>query len=220
MYKRHSITTTLGVVVMLLLFFSCGGGKKEVGDAITERDSLPAMNTLGVTTFMSDSGMTRYKMTAEQWLVFDKKNPPYQAFEKGAYLEKYDSVFNVEATVKADTVYLYDKQNLWELRGNVEIQNAIGERFDTQLLFWDQSSGRVYSDKYIRIERTDKIIAGIGFDSNQDMTDYRIRKVMGEFYFDESQTNTPAGQEVSGDSIQPILLPPDSITTLPVDSID
>lgn len=218
MYKKHSITTTLGVVVMLLLFFSCGGGKKEVGDAITERDSLPSMNTLGVTVFISDSGITRYKMTAEEWLWYDKKDPPYQAFEKGAYLEKYDSVFNIEATIEADTVYYYDKKNLWELRSNVKIENIKGERFDTDLLFWDQGTGRVYSDKYIKIQQIERTIAGIGFESNRDMTDYRIRKVTGEFYVDDTQPASPAGEQVSGDSIQTI--PVDSIITSPADSIN
>ena len=72
-----------------------------MGDAITERDSLPVMDTKGVMTLISDSGVTRYRINTEEWLVFDRKNPPYWAFEKGVYLEKFDSVFNVEASVKA-----------------------------------------------------------------------------------------------------------------------
>jgi len=217
MYKKHSITTTLGVVVMLLLFFSCGGGKKEVGDAISERDSLPCMSTLGVITFISDSGITNYKMVAEEWLTYDKKNPPYQAFEKGAYLEKFDSLLNVEASIKADTVYNYDKKQLWELRGNVEIENVKGERFETELLYWDQNSGRVYSDKFIKIDQIERIIYCIGFESNQDMTDYVIRKPTGQLYFEESQPSDST-KTLPADSMQ--IQPVDSIQTQPVDSIN
>ena len=62
-------------MVMLLLFSSCSGKKKELGDAITERDSMAVMDTRGVTTLVSDSGVTRYRINTEEWLVFDRKNP-------------------------------------------------------------------------------------------------------------------------------------------------
>ena len=46
-HKNMSITIALRVMVMLLLFSSCSGRKKEMGAAITERDSLPVMDTKG-----------------------------------------------------------------------------------------------------------------------------------------------------------------------------
>ena len=119
-----SITIVLGTIVMLLLFPSCGGKSKTIGEAITERDSLPMMSTLGVTTLISDSGVTRYRVNTEEWQVFDRKKPSYWAFEKGVYLEQFDSIFHIEASIKADTAYYYDKERLWKLIGNVDIQKA------------------------------------------------------------------------------------------------
>lgn len=177
-----------GSFLLLLLFISCGVGKKKLGEAITERDSLPVMSTLGVTTFVSDSGVVRYKIITEEWLIFDRKKPSYWSFEKGVYLEKFDSVFQVEASIKADTAYFYDKDKLWKLIGNVEIQNLKGESFDTELLYWNQNTGKVYSDKRIRIEQIDRIITGRGFESNQQMTDYKINNMEGIFYVDENST--------------------------------
>lgn len=183
-----SITIVLGAVVMLLLLSSCSGSKKELGAAITERDSLPVMDTRGVTTLVSDSGVTRYRINTEEWLVFDRKNPSYWAFEKGVYLEKFDSLFQVEASIKSDTAYYYDKQKLWKLMGNVHIQNLKGEKFDTDLLYWDQNKQKVYSDRFIRIEQPDRIITGRGFESNQQMTVYTINQPEGIFYVDEEDT--------------------------------
>lgn len=187
-----SITIVLGTIVMLLLFPSCGGKTEVVGKAITERDSLPIMRTLGVTTFISDSGVTRYRVNTEEWEVYDRKNPPYWAFEKGIYLEQFDSVFKVEASIKADTAYYYNKQGLWKLIGNVDIQNRKGERFNTELLYWNENTKKVYSDKFIRIQQPDKVITGKGFDSNQEMTIYVIRNIQGIFYVnDEGGTTQP-----------------------------
>ena len=184
-HKNASITIVLGAMVMLLLFSSCSGRKKEMGAAITERDSLAVMDTRGGTTLVSDSGVTRYRINTEEWLVFDRKNPPYWAFEKGVYLEKFDSIFQVEASIKADTAYFFNKEELWKLMGNVHIQNLKGEQFDTELLYWDQRAQRIYSDEFIRIEQPDRIITGHGFESNQQMTVYTIRKPEGIFYVDE-----------------------------------
>ena len=187
-----SITIDFGVIVMLLLFTSCGGKEKNLGEAITERDSLPSMATMDVVTYISDSGVTRYRMDADEWLVYDRKKPSYWAFEKGVYLEQFDSVFNVDASIKADTAYYYDKQKLWKLMGHVDIKNRKGERFNTELLYWNQATEKVYSDRFIRIEQPDRIITGYGFDSNQQMTNYQIRNMGGVFYVDEEEQKAPA----------------------------
>lgn len=200
LHESMSITITLGVIVMLLLFSSCGGKKKSMGEAITERDSLPMMQTLGVTTLISDSGITRYRMNTEEWLVYDRKVPSYWAFEKGVYLEQFDSIFNIEASIKADTAYYYDKKRLWVLIGHVDIQNRKGERFNTELLYWNEVTQKVYSDKPIRIQQPDRIIFGDGFDSNQQMTVYTIRNIKGTFLMDEE-----TGPETP--QLEPIPLP-------------
>ena len=176
---------------MLLLFSSCSGKKKELGAAITERDSLPVMDTRGVESLVSDSGVISYRLSAEEWLVYDKKTPSYWSFEKGVYVEKFDSLFQVEASIKADTAYYYDKQKLWKLIHNVHIQNQKGENFDTELLYWDQNKKRVYSDKAVRVEQVDRIIYAEGFESNEQMTKYTFFKVNNTiFYVDEFGCST------------------------------
>lgn len=128
----------------------------------------------------------RYKIITEEWEIYDKKNPPYWAFEKGVYLEKFDSLFHIDASIKADTAYYYEKKKLWELRSNVHIRSQRGDKFDTDLLFWDEKQERVYSDKFIRIEQEDKIITGYGFESNQQMTEYQIYNNTGIFTVEDT----------------------------------
>ena len=101
----------------LLCFFhsSCGGKKNALGDAITERDSLPVMNTLGSNDsyirFGSDTLPGKHGRVDG---IRPQKKPSYWAFEKGVYLEQFDSIFNIEASIKADTAYYYDKQKALE----------------------------------------------------------------------------------------------------------
>ena len=180
-----SITVALWATVMLVLFPSCSGTKKNSAVSNICRDSLPSMTTIGVSSLISDSGVIRYKIISEEWMVFDKTNPPKWAFEKGIFLEKFDNEMRVDAKIKADTAYYYDKQKLWDLRGHVSIRNQKGEKFDTEQLYWNQSTEKVYSDKFIHIEQEEKIITGYGFNSNQQFTDYVIRNTAGIFPVEE-----------------------------------
>ena len=190
--KSLNITAAFLAAVMFVLFPACSGQDKNLAEAIAENDTLPSMRTLGVTTLISDSGITRYKVVAEEWLIHDKKNPPFWAFEKGVYLEKFDTLFRIDASIKADTAYYHEKKKLWELKGNVQIHSQRGDKFQTDLLFWDEKRERVYSDKFIQIEQEDKIIKGYGFESNQDLTEYEIKNTTGIFTVEDTTPTTPS----------------------------
>ena len=203
-YKTISITTVFVAVVMLLLFSTCSSNKQQLNEPTTNRDSLPALETHDVTTLISDSGVIRYRITTPLWLVFDRLNPSRWAFEQGVYLENFDENNVVQAEIKSDTAYYYDKQKLWELRGHVNIKNLQGERFNTELLFWNQDIQKVYSDQFIRIEQVDRIITGQGFDSNQQFTVYTIHKPEGIFYVDEDKMAATPADSLQTDTVAPV----------------
>lgn len=185
------ITTTFWVVVMLLLFStSCSKEVKEVVEVKFDPNKTYTMKATDVASLISDSGITRYRLNAKEWLVYDKAEDPNWYFPKGVYVEKFDTLFVTEASIKADTAYYYTKRGLWELIGNVEVESLQGEHFETSQLFWNQKEQKVYSDKYIRIEQADKIITGIGFESNQSMTQYKIFNSQGIFPVNEAPADT------------------------------
>ena len=184
--KTLNITAAFLAAVMFVLFPACSGKDKKLTETISKNDTLPSMKSLGVTTLISDSGITRYKIVTEEWLIYDKKNPPYWAFEKGVYLEKIDTLFRIDASIKADTAYYHEKKKLWELKGHVQILSQRGDKFQTDLLFWDEKKEKVYSDKFIQIEQEDKIIKGYGFESNQDLTEYEIKNTTGVFTVEDT----------------------------------
>ncbi|HIZ04518.1 MAG TPA: LPS export ABC transporter periplasmic protein LptC [Candidatus Phocaeicola gallistercoris] len=182
-----NISVILWISTMLFISPSCTK-KEHLAEAVHKGDSFPDMRTLGVTTYISDSGMIRYKIITAEWLVYNEIDTPFWAFEKGIYLEKFDTLFHIDANIKADTAYYYEPKKLWELRGNVHIRNQQGDKFDTQLLFWNQEQEKIYSDKFIRIEQPDQIITGYGFVSNQQLTEFQILNNTGEFIVEDTTT--------------------------------
>ena len=196
---------------MLFLFASCRQSKQPMTDAITNRDSVPVMITHDVSTYISDSGVVRYKIIADEWKVFDRLDPSRWTFEQGVYLEKFNDDLSIEAVIVADTAYYYDKQELWELRGNVHIKNEQDEQFDTQLLFWNQKTKQVYSDLYIRIRQQRRVITGIGFTSNQDFTNYTIKRTQGIFPVKEEQPTSADSTAIAEDTVAAPLYHPSNI---------
>ena len=193
--NEQGITTTPAVVVMLLLFLTfiaCESEKQEVVDVAFDPEKTYTMKVTDVVSLISDSGITRYRLNAKEWWVFDKAKDPYWYFPEKIYVEKFDTLFHTEASIEADTAYYYSKRELWELIGHVEVRSLQGERFETSRLFWDQKEEKVYSEDYIRIEQEDKIVTGIGFESNQDMTNYKIFNSQGIFPVEDQPAENPA----------------------------
>lgn len=172
-------TTIASSAIVVSIFVTSCNDAQNSDTVIENRDSLAVMSTYGVSTIISDSGRISYKIDTEEWLIFDRRNPPFWAFEKGVYLEKYDYDMNVEATIKCDTAYYYSAQKLWKLIGNVDIRNPQNDRFYTDLMYWDQDKEIIYSDAYIKIEQEDQTTEGIGFSSNQSMTVWEIKNTKG-----------------------------------------
>ncbi|MDR2628208.1 MAG: LPS export ABC transporter periplasmic protein LptC [Dysgonamonadaceae bacterium] len=188
--RRDKATIRTIVALSLLLFVSCSGEQQESVEVAFDPEHTYTMKTTDVSTLVSDSGITRYRANAKEWLMFEKANEPYWYFPEGIYLEQFDTLFQVKASIKADTAYYYEKQELWKGIGNVEMRSLDNEYFTTSLIYWDKKSQKIYSDKYIRIEQQDKVITGIGFESNQSMTEYNIFNTTGIFPINETPADT------------------------------
>ena len=153
--------------------------------AVTDRAAMAVIEAEDVMTTISDSGITRYRIKAPKWLVYDRADTPYWEFPAGIYLEKFNMQQEADASVEADYAFYNETAQRWMLRGNVRAVNLEGEQFETPLMYWDQKAESVYSDSSIVITRETSVIKGVGFRSNQQMTEYTIMNPTGVFPLDE-----------------------------------
>ena len=187
MKYRTYLTTVFFAVVMSFFCPSCGNKEKQLGDAITNRDSASVMTTRGVDMYVSEEGIIRYHVIAEEWKIFDKMKPPFYSMEQGVLLEILDSLMQVESMIEADTAYYMIDDEIWHLRHNVHAENVQQEQFDTQELFMDNRRDKMYSDSLICIKQEKQMIVGHGFESNGNLTKYTIRKTEGVFPITETK---------------------------------
>lgn len=177
--RQNLSVVTVFLSVMAFFFISCKEEVKSTVDLHYDADKVPSLNTDSVTMLISDSGLIRYKVIAKTWEIFDRAKDPHWFFPDGLYVEQFDTIFSIVATVKADTAWNFTSKKLWQLKGHVVIRNKLGETFKSEELFWDQRQQKVYSKKYVEVFRPDKMtLHGMGgFAANQQMTEYRFWNV-------------------------------------------
>ena len=184
------------MIIFSILFMTfieaCSKDKPDKISAIKDRALMPKLHATDITTVISDSGITRYRISAPRWDVYDKSSQPYWEFPKGIHFERFDLNLKVDANIHSQYARFNENEKIWELRGKVKSINLQGELFETEQLFWNQNQERFYSDSLVKITQATRIITGIGFESNQSMTKYLIKRPQGIFPVNENAaTNTP-----------------------------
>lgn len=194
----------VALLLCTMFVFSCSKEQPDKVAAVLDRAQIASLEATDVNTVISDSGITRYRIISPEWLIYDKAETPYWDFPQGIVLEKFDAKLTIDATIKGDYARYDQEAQIWELRGNVFAVNQQGEQFETNLLFWNQKTERIYSDSLITITRAESIIVGVGFESNQTMTKYTIRRPQGIFPFSDEEERDSISQTVSGNTIREV----------------
>lgn len=167
-------------LVFIALFCACSEEKEHTAAAVNENDSLPFMSATGVSTLISDSGVVRYKIVSEEWLIYGMTNRSTWKFLHGFFMERFDQDMHADLFVQADTAYLHEQQT-WELRGRVVIKNLEGTLFLTQELFWNMDDHKMWNHMPMDIYMPDRELHGTDFRSNEEMTDYYVTNSNGAF---------------------------------------
>lgn len=180
-----NVATAFLVVVVLFGAAACSKEEAPKLEAVKDRKKLPGLAATKITTVISDSGITRYRIYTDQWDVFDRASEPYWDFPKGLHFERFDQRLNIDANFRSNTAKYYEYKKLWEFKGKVKAVNIKGEMFETDLLYWDQVQERIYSDKFIRVTQATRVITAYGFESDQSLIRYNFKNVEGIFALDD-----------------------------------
>ncbi len=205
--KGNSMRHLPVVVITMSVLASVGACREDRHSYVpnaSDPDAVPTMSTTDVETFISDSGYTRYHISTPLWQMFDEADEPYWRFPAGLKLQQYDERLRPSANMVCDSARYLSRRRLWQLDGHVVMVNTMRDSFLTQQLFWDQNRSTVYSDSFIHIVRSDRIIEGYGFESNQNMTAYTVHRPTGIIPVKRPQNGTPAQTaETASDTLTP-----------------
>ena len=104
---------------------------------------------------------------------------------KGVYLEKFDSLFHIDANIKADTAYYYEKKKLWELRSNVHIPAKEATNL-TQICSFGMKSKRSILTNLSALNKKIKSLPVMDLNLTKQMTEYQIYNNTGIFTVEDT----------------------------------
>jgi Protein of unknown function (DUF1239). len=178
-------------LISVMVVTGCKDDSTTVVSHATNPEQVPTMSTTDVSTVISDSGHTRYRIVSPVWNMFEEAKHPHWTFPKGVTCEELDNNYNTTTTIKCDSAYFDKDKALWSLTGNVHITNASGDVILTDDLKWSQHEHKMFSDAFIHIEKQGRIIEGYGYESNERLTTYTLRQVEAIFPIDERRMPHP-----------------------------
>lgn len=127
----------------------------------------------------TDKGLLVNKYFTPLMEKYENAPEPYEEYKYGVDIVSYDSLENVKSTFRANYAIRFINLNLWEAKGDVVVTNEKGDRLETQQLFWNRATGRVYSNVDSHFFLGEGIIRGEGFESKQDLSDWEVRSTIG-----------------------------------------
>jgi LPS export ABC transporter protein LptC len=143
----------------------------------------PLLELENTITYYSDSSVVKMKMEAARQLEFENGD---REFPDGIYLEFYDTFGNLTSTMRADYCYFTRESDLYKASGDVVIKGySTHEQLNTEELYWNQKEEKVFTDKFVRIEKEGEIHTGEGLEAKQDFSEYRILKSRGTILLPE-----------------------------------
>lgn len=181
MLKLLSILST--VVILIMVLFSCNNTITEVKE-IGDSEEKPVKESFNVTYLRSVKGVLNNRLMSPY--VKQYKNGD-ALFPEGFVLEMLDSNLKVSARLEAKFGHVISETKTMIARDSVVFKNVVNEELYTEELIWQQDSGRVYTDKFVKIKKKDVVILGKGLESNADFSKYVLKNITGEYYFDENE---------------------------------
>jgi len=133
-----------------------------------------------ITLMYSDTSHLRVMLQASRMLVFTKNTrEPMRILPKGVYVTFFDNDGAISATLRANYAVHYEMTQVMEAKYNVVVVNLKGEKLETERLVWNEATKKISTDAPVRISTGEQVIKGVGLESNQDFSEYKIKQVTG-----------------------------------------
>ncbi|MDP6908354.1 MAG: LPS export ABC transporter periplasmic protein LptC, partial [Flavobacteriales bacterium] len=118
---------------------------------------------------------------------------PYLEMSNGVHVRFYSDGVNVESELRSNYAISHQNTGIMEAKEDVIVVNTKGETLNTEHLIWEEKTERIHTEEFVKITTEDEVIFGHGFESNQDFTKYRIKKIKGTIKIKEKDAESSEG---------------------------
>lgn len=149
-------------------FCSCENDPKEVTRGVDSKQMFEEATQ--VEALLSQNGRTKASLKAPYMLRYNA-DTVFTEFPRTLHVNFFDSAGKTESQLNALYGKYFETRSKVYLRDSVVVFNVRGDTLWSPDLWWDQNTGKFYTDKEIRLKTTDYVIhRGRGFEAEQDLS--------------------------------------------------
>jgi LPS export ABC transporter protein LptC len=178
-FIRLSFTTTF-----LIALIACENDYNQIQEL--QRKKLTVDEVNNVESYLSQAGVVKAKLTAPYMLRFYDSVPRVE-FPRTLHVDFYNDSLQMESYLDAKKGYYYEQQNRVILNDSVVVIRINGDTLKTKELFWEQSQHKLFTNADVEIRQKTKTIYGKGFESDEQLRNFRIDSVKGVLLVGDSK---------------------------------
>lgn len=170
------------IIAILIVILIASGCKDDGGIAANKQidaSKLPTMVTHNVQTLLSDSGMTRYRITTKTWLAYEEQEHPHWVFPDGLIAEELDNhSFDVKMSMQCDSAHYDRNTRMLNLTGNITIHDKDGSEITCDSAYYDEEKALWSLNSMVTITSKD----GSKIETNQMYWDRKASKYYSDSF--------------------------------------
>lgn len=160
-------------MLVLGLIMGCEEEKPELRQIFTE-DDVAIEVARQVEILYSDSAVVRVRVTGPLLHNINDRDNPRQVFPEGIKLEFMQADHSIRSTLTAKSAVRQQDKGLITVRDSVVLNTVKGEKLETEELIWDEKSGKVHTEKFVKVSQPGEVIYGFGLEAEQDFSYWKI----------------------------------------------
>jgi len=168
----------LVIIALLTLIYSCSEPSNRFIENNINKKETPDQICHNMEFVFFDSSITKNVINAKRARIYSSKKETI--LDSGVFVRFYNSIGKQNGTLKANEINIDDATKDMTAKGNViVISDSSNTKLETTKLNWKQDTRKIYTDVYVKITSPTEIIEGIGLESDENLSNYKIYKVTG-----------------------------------------
>ncbi len=180
--KKDIIKVNLTAFIIVTLF-SCQTNPHKA-EALLKELEEPVVSSEEVEWLYTVKGEAVYKLISPKVYRYIGQTE-YIEFPLGIEVYSFNNSGEQKSFMKSDYAIKHLDNKIIEAKGRVFLQNSIGEKLETEQIFWDEKREKIYTEEVVKITKKGQLIIGEGFQSNTLFSNYTIKKSRGIITLDE-----------------------------------
>ncbi len=179
-----------------MLVFGCENDIKDI-NRLTNFEDLPLQSISNSKITYTDSGRVALIIEAGHIDRFPMGEDPFDEFTDGIRVLSYNKEGEIESEITAERATNYPNRDFMVARDSVVLKDKEGKMLNTELLNWDNTTNKIYTDKFVKITTATEILYGDGLEAEQDFSQYEIQNIKGRIKIDDSADSTSQSDDLN-----------------------